>query len=324
MKKALRKSLILVIALTIAFSSTVPVAAATKTVALKSIAVSAKTATINVGGTKKLTVTYNPTNTTANKTVTWKTSNAAVATVSKGTITAKKPGTATITATCGKATATCKVTVKAPLTKIALNKTSANVVVGKAEPLKVTYTPANTTDSKTVKWTSSNTAVATVSGGKVTAKKEGTATITATCGNKKATCSIVVTKKAVPTDSQVTVINTAACYTKINDYRKAAKVATLKKDATLEKYAKIRARELVVNFSHTRPGYGTKGLSIIPGNVYKGENVAMGQPTCDRVMAAWYASSGHKANMLNKNYKKVGIVGIKYNGKCYWVQLFSS
>ena len=76
-------------------------------------------------------------------------------------------------------------------------------------------------------------------------------------------------------------------------------------------------------FSHTRPN-GNSGLSIISGNLYKGENIAKGQRNCAAVMKAWYNSAGHKANMLKVNYTKVGIAGYEYNGTIYWVQLFSS
>ena len=66
-----------------------------------------------------------------------------------------------------------------PVTSVTLNKTTLNLVVGKSETLTATVAPANATN-KTVKWTSSNTSVATVSSsGLVTAMSAGTATITA-------------------------------------------------------------------------------------------------------------------------------------------------
>lgn len=80
-------------------------------VPLKSISLSNSTVSMFTGDTKKLTVTYNPSNTTDSKTVTWSTSDKSVATVSNGTITAIGVGTATITAKVGAFTATCKVTV---------------------------------------------------------------------------------------------------------------------------------------------------------------------------------------------------------------------
>ena len=161
-------------------------------VALSGISLSATSVTLNVGDTKTLTVTYNPSNTTDSKTVTWKSSNASVAMVSNGKITAVSPGTATITATCGSKTATCTVTVKQPLSSIALSSTNLSMNVGTSKTLTVTYNPSNTTDGKTVTWKSSNTSVATVLNGKITAVAPGTATITAICGSKTATCTVTV------------------------------------------------------------------------------------------------------------------------------------
>ena len=299
-----------------AFSSKTTVTV-TKKVALSSISLSKTSATLNKGNTLTLTVNYNPSNTTDSKDVTWTSSNTSVASVSAGKITAKAPGTATITAKVGSKTATCKVTVKAPITSLSLSKTTATVEVGKSVALSVTYAPANTTDSKTVTWTSSNTKVATVSNGTIKGVAAGTATITAKMGSKTVTCKVTV-KQAAPKFVSVT-----ACYDKLNAYRKSAKLGNLTKDANLEKIAQQRAKELVESFSHKRPD-GTSGLSLIKGNVYKGENIAKGQKTCDAVMSAWYNSEGHKANMLGSNYTKVGVAGYEYNGVIYWVMVFSS
>lgn len=87
-------------------------------------------------------------------------------------------------------------TVTMPVSSVALDKTSAELQVGKTLTLTATVTPDNATD-KAVAWNSSNAAVATVdANGVVTAKAEGTATITATAGGKTATCTVTV--KAAP------------------------------------------------------------------------------------------------------------------------------
>ncbi len=79
------------------------------------------------------------------------------------------------------------------VTGVSLNKSSATLNVGDTTTLTATVAPSNATN-KNVTWTSSNTAVATVSNGVVTAKKAGTATITVKTadGNKTATCSVTV------------------------------------------------------------------------------------------------------------------------------------
>lgn len=288
-----------------------------KSVALTGISLSKTSASLNKGGTLDLSVNYKPADTTDSKTVTWTSSNSSIASVSAGKVTAKAPGTATITAKVGNKTATCKITVKAPITSLSLSKTAVTVEIGKTAGLSVSFAPANTTDSKTVTWTSSNTKVATVSNGTIKGVAAGTATITAKMGSKSVTCKVTVKATAAK------FVSAAACYDKLNAYRKSAKLGNLTKDAALEKVAQQRAKELVESFSHKRPN-GESGLTLIKGNVYKGENIAKGQKNCDAVMTAWYNSEGHRANMLGKNYTKVGVAGYEYNGVIYWVMVFSS
>ena len=126
-------------------------------------------------------------NTNLSDQITWSSSNKKVATVnSKGVVTAKAKGTAVITATCGEYKATCTVTVKTPTLKLA--KTSASIKVGKKTTIKATATPTGT-----VKYTSSNKKIATVSSkGVVTGKKKGTAKITVTCNGVSKTFKVTV------------------------------------------------------------------------------------------------------------------------------------
>jgi len=154
------------------------------------------------GSSESLTATVSPDNAT-NKAVSWKSSDAAVATVDgSGKVTAVKAGSATITVTSsdGSKTATCSVTVAAstvPVTGVTIDKTEISIVEGESQKLSATVAPDNATDKK-VTWTSSDNNVATVDGsGNVTAVKAGTATITARAGDKTATCSVAVTAKEI-------------------------------------------------------------------------------------------------------------------------------
>ena len=82
-------------------------------VALQSISLNQTSVTLEAGNQAKLSVTYNPSNTTESKDVTWTSSNLSVATVdTSGVVTAKAAGSATITAKVGTKTASCAVTVK--------------------------------------------------------------------------------------------------------------------------------------------------------------------------------------------------------------------
>lgn len=165
---------------------------------LKKITVDPATLTLKKGTSKTLSVKYDPADTTDNKAVTWESSDKSVATVdASGKVTALKDGSATITAKVGKLTATCALTVQEKkLTGISLDKTALELSKGQSsEALKVIYTPADTTDDKTVTWSSADEKIATVKNGVVTAKATGTTKITATVGTHKAECTVTVNAK---------------------------------------------------------------------------------------------------------------------------------
>ena len=146
---------------------------------------------LKVGETVTLTATVKPDNAT-DKTVTWSTSDASVATVNDGVVTAKKVGTATITAKAGDKSATCEITVVAtPVTAVTLNKTSVSLKAGETVTLTATVKPDDATD-KTVTWGSSDESVAKVENGIVTAIGKGLSTITAKAGDTSATCMVTV------------------------------------------------------------------------------------------------------------------------------------
>ena len=148
-----------------------------------------------VGDNYRLVATVSPTNST--DTVKYTTSNPNVIEVfDNGTIVAKAKGSAVITATAGAKSATCNVVVGIPVSSVALNKNSHSFVFSnETTQLIATVLPNNATD-KTLKWTSNNESVATVSEtGVVTAKGSGSCTITATSvadSTKKASCTINV------------------------------------------------------------------------------------------------------------------------------------
>ena len=148
------------------------------TQASAAVKISKKSVTLIKGQTTTLKITG-----TKNK-VTWSSSKKNVATVStKGKITAKAKGTATITASIGKKKYTCKIKVETP----SINKKSLILKKGEKGKLKISGT------SQKITWKSSNKSIAEVDkSGIVTAKKEGTATITATVLKKKYLCSVTV------------------------------------------------------------------------------------------------------------------------------------
>lgn len=124
--------------------------------------------------------------------ITWKSSKKSIASVdTNGTVTAKKPGSATITATADKSSVTCRVTVLSP--KVTLNRTSASCY--RSQTIKLTVT---STSKSTPKWKSSKKSVAVVDkDGKVTAMKNGSAVITVTVDNVSKSCRLTVKKPKI-------------------------------------------------------------------------------------------------------------------------------
>ena len=164
---------------------------------VESISLDKTASVIWVGESLTLNATVSPSDAT-DKSVTWSSSNTAVAIVSSsGVVTAKSVGNATISVTTayGLKTATCAVEVRQKVTSVTLNKTSLSLNEGESSTLTATVKPDNAYD-KTVVWTSSDTSVAKVDGnGKVTSVSKGSATITATANDgsgKYATCSVTV------------------------------------------------------------------------------------------------------------------------------------
>lgn len=164
-----------------------------------SVTLAPETLSIEEGKTAGLTATISPANATTQQ-HSWASENGKIAkaygeTLNTAKVTAIGVGKTTITYTIGGKEASCEVTVT-PRTisveSITLNKPQLSLVKGATETLTATVLPTTATD-KTVIWESSDTAVATVKDGIVTAVAAGNATITAKAGEKTATCAVTVT-----------------------------------------------------------------------------------------------------------------------------------
>ena len=193
----------------------------------KEFAVSPTTATIKVGGTTTLTVS----NTPEGETVTWESSDTSIATVSDGTVTGVNAGTATITAKAGDKTATCEVTVEAPVaTEITITPTSATVDKNSTATFTATvkdqFGEEMTGSASGITWEVKGsdgadysdegvTVTATANSNTATiqntdAKAEATVTVTAKAGEKSASATANITTetakvgKIIVTPSQTT------------------------------------------------------------------------------------------------------------------------
>lgn len=108
----------------------------------------------------------------------------------------------------------------------------------------------------------------------------------------------------------------------VNQIRAENGVAPLVWDAELEEAACLRAAECGLYFDHTRPN-GQSCYSVT--SKMSGENIAAGVGSAEQVVALWMGSEGHRANILNPDFKSMG-VGLNYidDGQFgyYWSQNF--
>ncbi|WP_250861083.1 CAP domain-containing protein [Oceanirhabdus seepicola] len=114
----------------------------------------------------------------------------------------------------------------------------------------------------------------------------------------------------------------------VNNERQKAGVPVLKLSNEVNNVAQKKAQDMINNkyFSHTSPTYGSPFEMLRKYNIsYKaaGENIAQGQKSATEVMKSWMSSSGHRANILSKNYSHIGIgSAVDNKGTRYWVQMF--
>ena len=174
----------------------------TKPIAVTGVTIEPKTASVDVDATTKLNSTVAP-STATNKSVSYKISDEAVATVSSnGTVTGVAEGDATITVTTqdGNKSDTATVTVNAAVinvTGVTVDPETATLEIGETQQLTPTVEPSNAS-YKAVSFTSSDDAIAKVDNdGLVTAVAAGSADITVESlmdGSKTAVCTLTVTE----------------------------------------------------------------------------------------------------------------------------------
>lgn len=133
-----------------------------------------------------------------------------------------------------------------------------------------------------------------------------------------------VTTKAVNSDDFVSEVVRL-----VNVERANNGVSALSMDSSLNNAANIRSNEIITSFSHTRPDGSScftvlKELNISYNTC--GENIAWGQSTPQQVVESWMNSEGHRQNILNSAFNKIGVGAVKdsSNGRYYWTQLFTN
>ncbi len=148
---------------------------------------------IKVGNTFNLTATVNPMNTLYDSFTMWQSSNNDIASVANGIVTGLSEGECDITVSCLGKKAICHVKIVCPISSLSLDQTEVTIEEEQSFTLTATILPESESN-QIITWSSSNTDVAVVNKGLVTAIAEGECDITATCLGVKAMCHVIVTK----------------------------------------------------------------------------------------------------------------------------------
>ena len=190
---------------------------------------------------------------------------------------------------------------------VKLNRTQVQIVRGDTYRLYVKGTTAK------VKWSSANSKIATVSNGKVTAKKKGTTVIYAKVSGKTYACKVtVVTQQRAYIDT---------LQKQINIQRRRYGFSSYDTNALLQQAAQKRAKELAERFSHTRPnGYSWASAISMRYNFEKASELTARYYTDPQeVVSAWMSSASTKAKIISKRYNEIGVgVYLDEDGYLYY------
>jgi uncharacterized protein YjdB len=162
-----------------------------------------ETANLLVGQTQPLSATVKDANgvVVTNRVVVWSSSGPAASVSTSGVVTALALGSATITATSeGKSGSSAVTVVPVPVGSVTLQPANNSIIVGQTTTPTIVVKDANGTivTNRVVTWSSSNSAIASVSSaGVITGVAPGTATITATSEGKSGTTSVTVSAAPV-------------------------------------------------------------------------------------------------------------------------------
>lgn len=192
---------------------------------------------------------------------------------------------------------------------------------------------SRTTETEAPSDTTTTTVATTEETTNTTAAPETTTTTTAvptTAATTEATTVVETTTEATTSKSSSNSLgDTSGSYDKdmarqildlVNAERAASGLPALSWSDTLASDAAIRATELPINWSHTRPD-GSKWWTA-GSQTSMGENLAMGQTSPSQTVSDWMQSQKHKDNILDANYKRLGVACYYCGGTYYWVQEF--
>lgn len=215
---------------TVETESTQPTEETDSTVVQEKVTIAPKKLKLATQEVKEVTVKKEPASQEAIS-VKWQISNKKVATVKKGKVTGKALGKATIKGTVNNTTASCTVTV---------NRTTTKTIIGKK--LSLLSLVKNIENYKNGSWKTSNKKIATVNGGKLKEKAEGTCKITYTAPDKTKYGIMVEVVKVSLNKEAVNVYHNGSVKLKLNNAFSDVKWSTAnKKVATVNGKGKVKA-----------------------------------------------------------------------------------
>ena len=230
-----------------------------------------------------------------------------------------------------KPTITTEVTTQATKPTITTEATTEETTQA-TKPIFTTTeaTTEETTQATKPTFTTEATTEETTQATKPTFTTEATTEVTTKITETTTVATETTTNKVTETTTETTtstVDNSVASklLNLVNKARNENGLSSLTLNSSLSNVAQKKAEDMKNNnyFSHTSPTYGSPFDMIKSFGInYKtaGENIAKGQKTAEEVFNAWMNSSGHRANILNKNFTQMGI-GYT-SGNTYWSQMF--
>ena len=124
----------------------------------------------------------------------------------------------------------------------------------------------------------------------------------------------------VPAASGYDLTKAQEVFNLVNSIRAENGLPALSWDDKLYESSQIRAQEITINWSHTRPD-GTDCFTV--SDVLHGENIAYGYPDATSVVAGWMDSQGHRENILREGFTRTAIAYyLTADGTPYWCHHF--
>lgn len=229
-----------------------------------------------------------------------------------------------------KPTITTEVTTQATKPTITTEATTEETTQATKPTFTTEATTEVTTQATKPTITTEVTTEVTTQATKPTITTEATTEVTTKITETTTVATETTTNKVTETTTETTtstVDNSVASklLNLVNKARNENGLSSLTLNSSLSNVAQKKAEDMKNNnyFSHTSPTYGSPFDMIKSFGInYKtaGENIAKGQKTAEEVFNAWMNSSGHRANILNKNFTQMGI-GYT-SGNTYWSQMF--